>query len=196
MTYCLSVECVSEVLARGLCRLHYKHLRAGKVITTETGVITVPPEFLIACDFAGCYNVAQTKGLCFPHRKMQALGRSLTPLTKRRERKVAGNQRTKRNMHLWVNFRLEESDYELMLASQGGKCKLCGSSSPGVGAEKFAVDHDHRCCPTKRTCGNCIRGLLCWQCNAGIGNLQDSPELLEIAAKYIRESRKIFDTAD
>ncbi|WP_084518142.1 endonuclease domain-containing protein [Microtetraspora niveoalba] len=30
------------------------------------------------------------------------------------------------------------------------------------------LDHDHRCCPKKgESCGKCIRGLLCWTCNAG-----------------------------
>jgi hypothetical protein len=45
-----------------------------------------------------------------------------------------------------------------MLEAQGGGCALCG------GADEYralAVDHDHRT--------GVVRGLLCTQCNLGVG---------------------------
>lgn len=59
-------------------------------------------------------------------------------------------------------------DYERMLAEQGGCCAICGSSDSG-GRGRFHIDHDHSCCPTQKTCGKCLRGLLCSTCNTRLG---------------------------
>ena len=34
------------------------------------------------------------------------------------------------------------------------------------------IDHDHRCCNTERSCGKCIRGILCVRCNTLIGGYE------------------------
>ena len=38
--------------------------------------------------------------------------------------------------------------------------------------------------------GHCNRGLLCRTCNVGIGNLQDSIEILKSAIKYLERTSK------
>jgi hypothetical protein len=53
-----------------------------------------------------------------------------------------------------------------MLDAQHNGCKLCGE--PLV---NFVIDHDHACCSGRRSCGKCVRGLLCVSCNAGLGQL-------------------------
>lgn len=60
-------------------------------------------------------------------------------------------------------------------------CQICGSY------EKPSIDHDHSCCPGNKSCGKCIRGILCRACNSGIGMLRDDPEILEAGARYLRE---------
>ncbi|WP_420823252.1 MULTISPECIES: endonuclease domain-containing protein [Streptomyces] len=48
-------------------------------------------------------------------------------------------------------------------------CALCQagpSVEPSPDAPSFWHDHDHRCCPSGRSCGRCVRGLLCLPCNA------------------------------
>jgi hypothetical protein len=44
------------------------------------------------------------------------------------------------------------------------------------------VDHDHKT--------GLIRGLLCTQCNPGIGYFQDSIERLQLAIKYLEKFKK------
>lgn len=61
----------------------------------------------------------------------------------------------------------------------GDACGLCGSTS------NLKVDHDHRCCPGERSCGKCVRGLVCHTHNVAIGMLDDDPVLLRRAAEYI-----------
>lgn len=69
-----------------------------------------------------------------------------------------------------------------MLASQDGVCAICERPEkvidPRNGRIKaLAVDHDHGT-------GD-IRGLLCQNCNKGLGNLGDSVEILMAAAAYL-----------
>lgn len=55
--------------------------------------------------------------------------------------------------------------YDELFEEQHGKCLLCGNFSERT----LCVDHDRRCCPSDRTCGNCVRGLLCLVCNVQLG---------------------------
>ena len=63
-----------------------------------------------------------------------------------------------------------------MLAAQDGKCAICGTTSTG-NRKAFHVDHDHK---TGK-----VRGLLCSNCNTGIGNLRDDIGLLNRAIEYL-----------
>lgn len=68
-----------------------------------------------------------------------------------------------------------------MLADQDGKCAICEKDI----SESYYVDHDHACCPGRKSCGQCVRKLLCSLCNTGIGYLQDDAALLMKAAEYL-----------
>lgn len=80
-------------------------------------------------------------------------------------------------------YRLTRAAYEELLASQGGVCAICRGSNPSGRA--LAVDHDHACCPRVRSCGKCIRGLLCTACNTGVGSARDDVAALERMAYYL-----------
>jgi hypothetical protein len=84
-------------------------------------------------------------------------------------------------------YSIDGDIYRAMLLRQGG-CGICGSPDPGYGRAYFAVDHDHSCCPASmRSCGSCVRGLLCHACNTGIGLLRDSVENLRAAIAYLEK---------
>lgn len=89
-----------------------------------------------------------------------------------------------RKQMLWTKYRMTVEQYDDMLLKQGGSCALC-PRTPGQ-SENFVVDHDHSCCPGARSCGKCIRGILCRPCNTVLGLVNDSPEVLEEAARYLR----------
>ncbi|UYY83057.1 endonuclease VII domain-containing protein [Arthrobacter sp. YA7-1] len=75
--------------------------------------------------------------------------------------------------------------YDETLAEQGGVCAICkqpeSKLSSGGGPKMLAFDHDH-------TTGK-ARGLICQQCNIGIGAFRDSPDLLRKAALYLVERK-------
>lgn len=69
-----------------------------------------------------------------------------------------------RTKYLWNRYRMTPEDFSSLLVSQGGVCAICSTNSPGRSGA-WHVDHDHRCCPQRKSCGQCIRGLLCSRCN-------------------------------
>lgn len=76
-------------------------------------------------------------------------------------------------------YGLSLKEYDLLLEQQEGKCAICGTDDPKgqSKAGRFYVDHNH-------TTGE-VRGLLCNDCNTGIGLLKDNPEVLLKAALYL-----------
>jgi hypothetical protein len=97
----------------------------------------------------------------------------------------------RRAKHLWSTFRLSIESYMEMLEAQGNRCAICRGTDPkGPGvASSFAVDHDRACCPGHKSCGNCIRGLLCRSCNTGIGLLMDDTSVLRNAIAYLQANQ-------
>ena len=87
-------------------------------------------------------------------------------------------------------YGLTREDYNRMLSEQDHKCAICETTDPG---RWWCVDHDHACCGDgTRTCGDCIRGIICDACNVGIGRFSDSPERLRAAAAYLeRFARRV-----
>lgn len=75
-----------------------------------------------------------------------------------------------RRSHLKNMYGMTPEQYDAMLDMQDGKCAIC-TQPPGD--RLLHIDHDHSCCPGKKSCGRCIRGLLCAACNAKLGWLEN-----------------------
>jgi hypothetical protein len=93
-------------------------------------------------------------------------------------------RRNARARHLLRTFGLTEERFAAMLAEQDGHCAICPADQPG-GSGTWHIDHDRRCCPGTRSCGQCVRRLLCSNCNRGLGHFRDDPALLRAAADYL-----------
>ena len=91
-------------------------------------------------------------------------------------------QKKSKNISFWcISCRKKENDYkrfqafgitaeqfELMKLKQNNECPICKKEF----TDTPAVDHDHNCCPGRKTCGKCIRGLLCSNCNRQLGIIE------------------------
>lgn len=85
-----------------------------------------------------------------------------------KERLYGGN----REYHLRQRYGVGEKEFQELLAEQGGVCAVCG------GADPQHLDHDHRT--------GWVRGILCFNCNGGLGQFRDSPMRLARAITYLR----------
>ena len=89
-----------------------------------------------------------------------------------------------RNTARKSKYNIDASQY---LAKTGYQCPICCRP---IDEKSSDVDHDHACCPGDNSCGECVRGMLCRQCNRGLGFFEDNTERLINAVKYIEQSDK------
>jgi len=83
---------------------------------------------------------------------------------------------------------LTVEQYAWMLYDQGFRCAICFADAPG-GRGEWHIDHDHECCSKQTSCGECVRGLLCMNCNHGLGSFKDNPLALQSAISYLGDTK-------
>lgn len=88
--------------------------------------------------------------------------------------RYSAQQRERRSRQVSA-YGLPANELERLLASQDGRCALCGSPPK---RKRLALDHCHRT-------GH-VRAFLCHPCNGALGLLKDDPSLCERAAAYLR----------
>ena len=103
---------------------------------------------------------------------------------KNRDRHLAymANRRATQPRKVWEakiksSFGITARDYSILLLQQNFCCAICGKDQTEF-KKRFAVDHCHDT--------GIVRGLLCANCNKGIGNLQESIAVLQSAINYIK----------
>lgn len=80
------------------------------------------------------------------------------------------------NERMFRKYGITREEFNAMSAAQDGLCAICGREP--LGKKRLSVDHCHASLK--------IRGLLCDQCNTGLGMFRDDPRLLFVASQYLR----------
>jgi predicted nucleic acid-binding Zn ribbon protein len=91
----------------------------------------------------------------------------------------ASSARRRRRAPLYMRqylYGIEPEQYTALLESQGGRCAICRTDTPG-GKGGWHVDHVHAT--------GAIRGLLCHRCNLGLGYMRDNREVVLAAIAYL-----------
>lgn len=87
---------------------------------------------------------------------------------------------------MWVRRKgipITVGEYEQMIDDQDGRCAICSSPPKDArGLRTPSVDHDHNTMA--------VRGLLCRNCNVGLGLLGDDLDSLLRAVEYLRGGGK------
>lgn len=86
-----------------------------------------------------------------------------------------------RKYQLQSKYGITEDDYQQLLISQEYSCAICKTQNPTGKWKVFAVDHCHDT--------GIVRGLLCNECNRGMGLLGDSVERLQQAIDYLNKKK-------
>ena len=95
---------------------------------------------------------------------------------------LSDREKLRRKIVYYYHLTLEQ--YDALLDIQQGVCAVCKTSDPGP--RGWHIDHDHQCCPKdSRSCGRCVRGLLCGRCNRWLGYYE---ELADSSQKYLDET--------
>lgn len=99
----------------------------------------------------------------------------------RKYKKKMGKAYYERERHYkWKSFYgLSEEDYKKMLYGQGGACAICEEDVhlENNNGKRSAIDHCHE--------SGKVRGILCNNCNRGIGFLGDKSKVVKKALDYL-----------
>jgi len=192
--------CESTIVGQGLCRKHYmRKLRKGSTDDARKNARGT-------CAKDGCERPHQALGLCYSHwrsrkRKEHVLqakladpracgycGTTVDPAKKRRGEVsycsrtckekawiAAGKNATSvRKAYFKRRYGLTLEQVEAM--AEAG-CSICGTVEWNGRHARPHVDHCHK--------SGRVRGILCSECNTGLGKFKDDPALLRRAAAYL-----------
>jgi len=96
-----------------------------------------------------------------------------------RQRRHLQDPEFHRRKDLWKRYNITIEDFDKMYQDQGSKCKICRIDIPYRG-NTIAVDHCHK---TGK-----VRGILCVNCNIGIGHFSDDKDILQKAIDYLNDN--------
>jgi hypothetical protein len=78
-----------------------------------------------------------------------------------------------RKWRLREKYDMTEGEYDALVERQDGRCAICAERPD----DRLHVDHDHDT--------GAVRGLLCLNCNIGLGYYADDPDRMASAAFYL-----------
>lgn len=213
-TLCQVESCGNKMHTQKLCKGHYvkgplatveqipvsKCLEQGcKNWATHTGRCAPHQRRLIPfkpCTFPNCDRPYESRGYCKSHAAQQRAGKPLKELR-------PWGQYTHGNSGVcfvpdctslsgsgccggckkharWARHRVPPEVANRWFANP--RCEACGAT------HRLTVDHDHQCCSGSESCGQCVRGLLCNNCNSTLGHAKDDLSRLKALILYL-ESR-------
>lgn len=191
---CSVSGCENRAVTKGLCKTHDGRRRRG----ADLNAPIIQPQLSRYCAYPDCGRVAVGFGYCGGHRDQQReRGEPYAPIMAGRTKykitqcAIAGcenphyaNAMCQRHNGRASKYRLTAVQLQsLLLVDQ---CPVCGGD---VTERSGAIDHDHSCCGSEKTCGECVIGVICLKCNAGIGYFDNHPGVMMSAIDYLLRTR-------
>jgi hypothetical protein len=91
---------------------------------------------------------------------------------------ITAHPEVHRRSALKTFYKLTMEEYDKMLIEQDGKCAICETPQEEL-KKPLVVDHDHNT--------GAVRGLLCPNCNHGLGRFKDSLDTVRKAVLYLEQ---------
>jgi len=191
--FCTIEACGRKHKARGYCNVHYAQYKRGGPITPDikTRDRNTPPQ----CVEHNCSSPVKSKGYCQMHYvRIVRYGSTDCPERTKPEKtcSVAGCDRVLYysgmcGKHSQIERKLRRYgltpiQYDEMLSAQGGVCYICKTDNKQLVTRSgeyrdLPVDHCHK---TGK-----VRGILCSDCNRGLGSFKDDTGRLKAAIDYL-----------
>lgn len=93
-----------------------------------------------------------------------------------------------KNNSLKFNYSITLAEYEILFAEQQGRCAICSkieTANNQYGIKRLSVDHNHK--------SGKIRGLLCDNCNRGLGCFEENKSILLKVIQYLEKEINVSD---
>ena len=103
---------------------------------------------------------------------------------KRREMNPEQAAINSRNNYYVYRYGFTREEAKLMIINQDNKCAICKTTIEIDGAAGAHIDHCHN--------SNKIRGILCNNCNHGLGHFKDNTTILLNAINYLKKRKFIL----
>lgn len=178
---CVFENCGRKISAERLCASHLYQRKTGKELRPIREVRSVEEIR---------YRDERGRKFCLagrhwqPEPEFHRLSSASDGLQPKCKVCVRETQKARKDLSLCWKYGITPQALEGMRSSQRGKCAICTESyGPGN------VDHDHACCPGNRSCGRCVRALLCRSCNQALGLIRESIPTLRNLIEYLDESK-------
>lgn len=175
---CAADRCERSAVTGGFCNTHYTH----SLHKTPKRVCTV----------SGCGRPHDARGYCKTHwaqwKKGQTPGEVRQWGVYNQEGEVrcalpnCAKVAISRDLcpnHVSTSNNFSLSTEQLVALFSDAKCAVCSET------RRLCIDHDHACCPGDKSCGACVRGVLCTWCNSTLGHAKDSIERLKGLVEYL-----------
>jgi len=186
--------CDKAVRLAGMCGAHHQRKTRGTDMNAPMRVwLDTPPG---ECSVDNCKNISDAKGtkaVCAMHRGRMSRngGYTITRMQQgaRLTCTIPGCVRAYRSSGMCNSHNVKSKTYSISCMQMAmlygdGSCDSCG----GVPEKDLHIDHDHNCCAGAKSCGACVRGVLCSRCNIGLGCFSDSPDKLSAAMRYLERN--------
>lgn len=98
------------------------------------------------------------------------------------------NKKDRQDAERYRKYGITGDEYDAMIEAQGYKCAICSEEFDTSRQRSINVDHCHE--------SGVVRGLLCKDCNTGLGHFRDNINTLISAATYLERTTPIHHDND
>lgn len=170
---CAYGPCDKAVVSKGLCQAHYRQQSKGQELRPLIRRRVAKPR--------GMGQIRDALG----RKECHSCGRWLAETDfKANATGCDGLSHDCRQCHRARRYGMTATELQQLLEAQGNECAVrnCGS----LEGRPWVVDHDHGCCPTRSaSCGDCVRGILCYSCNVALGLAREKVGILQGLQEYL-----------
>lgn len=162
---CTIDGCDRPSRAKQFCSMHYNRLRRD----------------MTGCSVEGCDKPYFGRTYCSMHYERFMKYGDVGPAERTVPEYMFGYSETESKRY--HKYGITPEEFAALLSHQDNHCALCPATYE---KDKWHLDHDHRCCPSRRACNKCIRGILCAKCNMALGFLEANLDRLPEIESYLR----------